>query len=585
MLYEGRRSGARNQFSSVTCKMRARAPVNGPRRDVVGPQHRRTHGQLRRPVRTRRMCGARRSTYSPQLSTRPSATASAAATALACHVPFRRVPLMLVASPSSARPLSPSPLLLLLLLLFLLSASRQSSTSSPASSLLLLLLDRVVPLLAAYALMPPPATCAAAAGGGAAVAGSRVRETKKALLGRSSGNAGGRSRFATSRSPGVAGAGAVGGGPAVVAKGTVSKITEKFQSPPPPPPPRTATAACRPPLPPQPFVKSYEIKRRQEKLLGELHRHADDRKTNAAAASARVVRPLPVGGGGGGSDSAVTSDYCGSSSDSEKSVCCGGVGPTEQLNDKPGSPHSSGYESVEETTTTAVVAAAAASPVQDENAASSFVIAAVTADPTGRTPRGFGAYVATTDLKRVSVAAPAVPYSWVFGDDVAVESASRDGFADVLDALPPPPPPPPVSSSSSDEDDDGAAALPAAPEDRLERLVTFASAASCHALTRAKPDDQDADADDELQADDVVDAAISVRRHFGGNAAATPVATATLGLAPPPPPPVPSCLSPILECSSTEPNSVDTVEDCGRYDDDDGDNKVYAADPRCSQSP
>lgn len=359
---------------------------------------------------------------------------------------------------------------------------------------------RVVPLLLAYALMPPDRV---AVGG---LGGSRVRETKKALLGRSR-----PATSATSRSPASTAAGSSALVPNVV-KGTVSKITEKFQAQPPPPPQRTtripkplqrtpdrgsAPAVVKlqpPPLPPMPPpVVKYEIKRRQEKLLSELHRRRDGQPADRTNAS--FSHRLPVGGGGGGAaaDSAVSSD-CGSSSDSEKSICCGsgGGGSIDKPDDKPGSPHSSGYESVEET---------------------------------------------------ISVARTAVPYSWVFG---APEPSLHDsGFGETLQQT--------LSTSSSassdgccegddDDDDDDEKDVPEAPEDRLERLVTFASATSCPALTRAKLLDQD---DDE----DVPEAII--RRHFGGgNDGSKTIASMTGGY-----------LSPIPECSSTEPNSVETVED------------------------
>lgn len=324
-------------------------------------------------------------------------------------------------------------------------------------------LDRVVPLLLAYALMPPPAADRVTA-----TVGARVRETKRALLG------GGRcSRVSPtpSRPSSVA---------SMVAAGTVSKITEKFQALPHAPaaaatttmvqrPPRVVTRIPKPlpgrnsgpsppplPLLPPPVVK-YEIKRRQEKLFGELHPGA---------------RP-PLGPFG---DSAISSD-CGSSSDSEKSVRSGGV--VEPAEDKPGSPHSSGYESVDET------AAADRRPV-----------------------------------------VAAVPYSWVFGG--AVEPPSHDFDASSS------------SSSSASSSSDGCY-VDDVPEDRLERLVTFAPPASCPALTyRAKPDQ-----------DGGGGAPAAVRRHFGGNDVATSGAAAG------------GCLSPIPEYySSTEPNSVETVEEC-----------------------
>lgn len=368
-------------------------------------------------------------------------------------------------------------------------------------------LDRVVPLLLAYALMPPDRVAVGGRGG------SRVRETKKALLGRS------RFTSAQSRSPfaaSTAGSSASAVVPIVV-KGTVSKITEKFQAQSPPaPPPRTLTRIPKPlrtapdrgvvvkpqppPLPPlPPPVVKYEIKRRQEKLLGELHRRRGvpgDQPTTASSFSSRLL----VGGGGGG-DSAVSSD-CGSSSDSEKSVCSGKQS-TDKLDDKPGSPHSSGYESVEETMT---------------------------------------------------ISASAVPYSWVFG-----APEPHDGFdgPSQLLSVTAPSAPPPLSTSSSassdgccegdDDDDDDEDDVPTAPEDRLERLVTFASSKSCLALTRSKPDQDD---------DEDVPVAI-IRRHFGGgNDGSKPVAAMA------------GYLSPIPECSSTEPNSVETVEDCCGYDDD-----------------
>lgn len=365
-------------------------------------------------------------------------------------------------------------------------------------------LDRVVPLLLAYTLMPPDHVAVGGRGG------SRVRETKKALLGRS------RLTSAQLRSPFVAST--ASSSPCtvvpIVVKGTVSKITEKFQAQPPPaPPPRTLTRIPKPlrtpdrgvvvkPLPPPlpplpPPVVKYEIKRRQEKLLGELHRRRGlpgNRPVTAISFSGR----LPVGGGG---DSAVSSD-CGSSSDSEKSVVCCGGRSIDKPDDKPGSPHSSGYESVEETMSISSSAA--------------------------------------------------VPYSWVFG---ALEPHDGfDGPSQLLSVTIPLAPPLSTSSSASsdgccegDDDDDDDDDILMEPEDRLERLVTFASAKSCPALTRAKPDQDD---------DEDVPVAI-IRRHFGGgNDGPKPVAAMA------------GYLSPIPECSSTEPNSVETVEDCCGYDDD-----------------
>lgn len=382
-----------------------------------------------------------------------------------------------------------------------------------------LLLDRVVPLLLAYALMPPATDdnrTAAAASVFGAIGGSRVRETKKALLGRSSGGGAGygRSRSSTSLHQSSSSVTA----PPFVAKGTVSKISEKFQAQPPPAPRTTRipkllnparSALPLPPLPPlPPPVIKYEIKRRQEKLLSELHRRrsgGDDRTTSS------ICRLPGVSGCG---DSSVSSD-CGSSSDSEKSVYCGGsidipatVAAAVSDDDKPGSPHSSGYESVEEPVTCC------------PNATSID-------------------FVGATDL--ATVPAPAVSYSWVFGTSVNDESV--DGFRTVQ----------PSTSSSSSSDgccgfEDG---LISPAEDRLERLVTFASVASYPALTRAKLDQDDGDAP------------AAVRRHFGGNDVATPVAAMA------------GYLSPIPECSSTEPNSVETVEDC--YSDNN--NKVYILTP------
>lgn len=314
-------------------------------------------------------------------------------------------------------------------------------------------LELVVPVLSTFALMPPAAdmlTAAVIAGGTGR--GSRVRETKRTLLSqqnRSGGGGGGNrswSRFPSSATAVTAGVAVVP--PSVVAKGTVSKITEKFQVR---SPPRTCMSRAQqqrggnaPSLPPPPpAVIKHDIKRRQEKLLNELHR-----RTTAAVAVR--VRPPPVDGGGGDS---------GSSSDSEKSVAAV---------DKPGSPHSSGYESVDESTAAAAV-------------------------------DGFAAAVA-------------VPYSWVFGgspdDDVTTPSV--------------------------------AAAAVATPEDRLGRLVTFAPVTSCPALTRAKPDQDD----DESPA--------AVRRHFVGNDVATTCSAGGGGG---------GYLSPIPECSSAEPNSVETVDD------------------------
>lgn len=370
------------------------------------------------------------------------------------------------------------------------------------------LLDRIVPVLLAYALMPPVAAaddrrCTvaradAAAGVGVGVGGSRVRETKKALLDRSN-----------------AGASASGGGicsrpsrsSQFVAKGTVSKITEKFQTQPVPPPRTTRipkllqhwSLSSPPPLPPlpPPAVVKYEIKKRQDKLLSEIHRHRNrwgDDRTSSFSCGGLLI-------GEGSRDSAASSD-CGScSSDSEKSVteiCCSG-GPVDDpaataVDEKPGSPHSSGYESVEET-------------------------------------------AITVELAQTSPLVP-VPYSWVFG---AFDHDGTDGFADYAA----------VSSSSSDNSMIAAVAVAAASEDRLERLVTFASTASYPALTSAKPDQDDRSDDD--------DAPAAGRRHFGRNDVATPIAVPA------------GCLSPIPEYSSTEPNSVETVEHCSADDDD---NKV-----------
>lgn len=356
------------------------------------------------------------------------------------------------------------------------------AAAAAAAAVLLLLsllqwpafLELVVSVLSTFALMPPAAdmlTATVVAGGTGR--GSRVRETKRTLLSqqnRSGGVGGSRpwSRFPSLATAVTAGVAVVPR--PVVAKGTVSKITEKFQVR--SPPSRTCLSRTQqqrsgrdgnaPSLPPPPpAVIKHDIKRRQEKLLNELHRRT------TAAAVAVCVRPPPVDGAGGDS---------GSSSDSEKSVA---------IVDKPGSPHSSGYESVDESTAAAAV-------------------------------DGF--------------AAVAVPYSWVFG-------------------------------GSSDDDDvttpSVAAVAVATPEDRLGRLVTFAPVTSCPALTRAKPD-QDDDDDDESPA--------AVRRHFVGNDVATTCSAGGSGG---------GCgyLSPIPECSSAEPNSVETVDD-----------EVYLPIPRLQQT-
>lgn len=378
--------------------------------------------------------------------------------------------------------------------------------------LLLVLICRVFPLLLVIALMPPPAVAAAVTP--SAAGGSRVRETKKALLGR-----GGRGSRSTSAA-------------AVVTKGTVSKITEKFQMrpaappapavcsripkpsqqpsaaktatrqavtgkpPPTPPPPQqqqqsVAVETTRkngppPPLPllPPPVVK-YDIKRRQERLLGELHRQHKRRgqyeafyKLNSASSSSSSL-----------ADSAALSD-CSSSDCSEKSVRFTAAVAAVADEDKPGSPNSSGYESVEE----AIVAAAA------------------------------------TDF------ATAVPYSWVFGDFVAASSTSSP------------------SSSSSSSLCDGANDDATVSEDcsRSERLVTFtASPSFCPALTRSKPDQDSRDGGGRS-----ANTAAAGRRHFAGNDAATHAIAASAG----------GHLSPIPECWSTGPNSVETVEDCAADD-------------------
>lgn len=388
------------------------------------------------------------------------------------------------------------------------------------------LLDRVVPLLLAYALMPPDDHSAAPAGG--CSDGSRVRETKKALLGRSNGGVvGGRYRSSATLQPSSFGAGAP-----FVAKGTVSKITEKFQGGSPAKatripkllPQQTSvmggngrgrSALPPPPLPPlPPPVIKYEIKRRQDKLLGELHRRRGSTTATSFSSGNRRLPTAVV-------DSAVPSD-CGSSSDSEKSTghvdvpvvttTVGSLMATAAVDDeKPGSPHSSGYESVEETS------------------------------------------AATTPTV-------AVPYSWVFG-----ASERNVKFVDVFDAVPSSPS---SSSSSSSSSSDGSCAEDRTAEDRLERLVTFApTLASCPALTRAKPDQDDYDDDDDVDGVPVAD----IRRHFARNGVTMPIAAAALtGYPSPVANPVATVtgalpsgnLSPIPEGSSTEPNSVETVEDC-----------------------
>lgn len=390
-------------------------------------------------------------------------------------------------------------------------------------------LDHVVPLLVAYVLMPPATdrtTVTATAGTGLS-GGSRVRETKKALLGRSAAG-GGRGCPRSSAPQSSPSSSAV----PFVAKGTVSKITEKFQGRPLPPSPllppsRVATRIPKlsssrstlPPPPPPPIAIKNEIKRRQEKLLGELHR-----SRNITSLS---VGRLPILG-----DNAISSD-CGSSSDSEKSVCCAAsvasVATVDE--DKPGSPHSSGYESVEET-----------------SVAVDFVSRTTADDFIATTD---GDFVVTTDS-----VSTAVPYSWVFGSAEPLHDVF-DGFG-VVPSLSSSSVPSSFSvpSSSSSSSSDGCSEgddrpLSTASEDRLERLVTFTPTASCLALPRAKPDQDD-------------DQHALVRRHFGGNDASTPNAVACCMAG--------GYLSPIPECSSTEPNSVETVEDC-RYDGDD--DKVY----------
>lgn len=410
-----------------------------------------------------------------------------------------RVLHMVVVSSRWCRCFSP-PFLAVLLLVLQLSSSSSS-------------LDHVVSLLLAYALMPPAVDRTAAAatvvvdsgGGGGGGGGSRVRETKKALLG------GGRyaraSAATTSRPSSVV---------AMVAAGTVSKITEKFQavhlssSSQPPRSNNSYTTATRIPKlsqhpVPVPVVK-YEILRRQEKLLSAdpvVHR---TRRSVVVAVSSFSASRIPIVGGAAGDSGAASSD-CGSSSDSEKSVRCCDAAVVAAVEDVPGSPHSSGYESVEETT------------AADHHQHQPMI---------------------------VSPPPAVVPYSWVFGGDGGAPEPSSP--YDAFDGSS-------VSSSSSDDcyrtvvD----AAAVTAPEDRLERLVTFAPPPSCPALScRAKPD-QDDDQDD----DD--GASSTVHRHFAGN----DVATAGGGY-----------LSPIPECSSTEPNSVETVEDC-RYSRDDDHDKVY----------
>lgn len=357
------------------------------------------------------------------------------------------------------------------------------------------LLDRVVPVLLVYALMPPVAaandrrcTITGADEAATVVGGSRVRETKKVLLDRSNG--------ASTSSGGICSRSS-----RFVVKGTVSKITEKFQTQPVLPPRTTRipkllqhwSSVAYDSLPPMttlqsppPVIVKYEIKRRQEKLLGELHRHhrrSDDQTSSFSYNGPSINESIR--------DSATSSD-CGScSSDSEKSVCCSGStveDPTvTAVDEKPGSPHSSGYESVEETAVT--------------------VELAQTSPPLS------------------------VPYSWVFGDS---EHDGSDGFADYAV----------VSSPSSSSDN---SMIAAATEDRLERLVTFASTASYPALTSAKSD-QDGRSDDDIPP-------AEVRRHFVRNDVATPIAVPA------------GCLSPIPEYLSTEPNSVETVEDCSGDDD------------------
>lgn len=385
-------------------------------------------------------------------------------------------------------------------------------------------LDCVVPLLVVYALMPPATdrtTVTATAGTGLS-GGSRVRETKRALLDRSSVG-GGRGRLRSFASLSSSSSSVV----PVVAKGTVSKITEKFQGRPLPPPPslppsRVATRipkllSSRSTLPPQPPLTAikHEIKKRQEKLLGELHRSSNITSFSGG-------RLLIIGG-----DGAMSSD-CGSSSDSEKSVCyAGSVASVVVMDeDKPGSPHSSGYESVEET-----------------SAAVDFV-----SRTTDFIASKEGDFVVTADS-----VSTVVPYSWVFGSTEPLHDVF-DGFG-VVPSLSSSVPSsfslPSSSSSSSDvcsEGDDGA--LSVAPEDRLERLVTFTPTPSYLALPRAKPDQDDQH--------------VMVRHHFEGNDALTPNAAACCMAS--------GYLSPILECSSTEPNSVETVEDC-RYNG--GNDKVH----------
>ncbi|XP_050544907.1 unconventional myosin-XVIIIa-like isoform X3 [Daktulosphaira vitifoliae] len=287
--------------------------------------------------------------------------------------------------------------------------------------------------------------------------GGRVREAKRALLGRvdagRNGSAAGRRRSESS----------------LVAKGTVSKISEKFQTNKPPPKPTVVPTSCH---------RTSGVTR-IPKFVGKTSAPVknDMQRTRVRVCDSAEELPVdkpafftPLAFVADSSASSSSSDDSSSCSDSEKSVCeqrTHKVVEESSSVDKPGSPSSSGYESVEETTTASIVSTAA------------------------------------------------VPYSWVFGD---VHDASGGGFTT-----------------------DGVVLT--GPEDRLEKLVTFTTSlftTACPALTSAKPT-QDVDQQ--------TPQAFLPRR--GNN--------------------VPSMisggyLSPILECSSTEPNSFETV---------DGDEKIF----------
>ncbi|XP_050434821.1 unconventional myosin-XVIIIa-like isoform X3 [Adelges cooleyi] len=314
--------------------------------------------------------------------------------------------------------------------------------------------------------------------------GGRVREAKRALLGRADAAAAGRNGCRRRSDS------------SLVAKGTVSKITEKFQtSKSLPTAPshghhragvtripkfigKTGSGAVKPPV-------KYEIKRKQEKLFGS----AEEDLMMSACNKPVFFKSLTFVADSSASSSSA--DDPSSSSDSEKSICeqrhhhrdqvdSGTTGAVfaEVSIDKPGSPVSSGYESVEETV----------------------------------------------------IAAAAVPYSWVFGDVTDQEDDHND-----------------VCTPPSGFAGDGDVVTVTCPEDRLERLVTFTtlSTTACPALTSAKPA-QDVDVQQPPQA------FVPRRSHFCSNAG---VASAANGY-----------LSPIPECSSTEPNSVETV---------DGDDKIF----------